>query len=87
MSTPRAIDILLEECKKYGPLTPEGLALLVHNVATQYAKAHVEEALKEAAKRTIEIHHSIADLDQECNDYEESVTKYIKGSYSEEKFK
>jgi len=48
---PTIQELLIEESKKFSsPLTPEGLQLLVQNVAYQTAKLHVEAALKAAAK-------------------------------------
>lgn len=56
-------------------------------VMNEYAKYHVKLALKEAAKKTIDIHHDIADLPQNCNDYEESVILFIENCYDLNKIK
>lgn len=52
-----------------------------------FAKYHVKLALKKAAEGCIDIHHEIADLPQNCNDYEEAVTQYIENIYSLEQIK
>ena len=49
---PTVEELLLNEIEKFSsPLTNEGLQLLVHNVAIEFAKLHVEAALKEASEK------------------------------------
>ena len=49
---PTVEELLIEEIKKFSsPLTGEGLQLLVCNVAIEFAKLHVEAALKEASEK------------------------------------
>jgi hypothetical protein len=49
---PTVEELLIEEIKKFSsPLTGEGLQLLVCNVAIEFAKLHVEQALKEASEK------------------------------------
>jgi len=46
---PTVEQLLIEEAKNFSsPLTPEGLQLLVINVATELAKLHVTKALDQA---------------------------------------
>lgn len=52
-----------------------------------FAQYHVKLALEKAAKGCIDIHHEIADLPQNCNDYEEAITQYIENIYSLENIK
>lgn len=49
----------------------------------EFAKLHVKAALEFAAKRAIDLHHNEAELDNNCNDYEEAAEKYITDSYPE----
>jgi len=50
---PTVEELLIEEIKKFSsPLTGEGLQLLVCNVAIEFAKLHVEAALKKASKKS-----------------------------------
>ena len=55
----------------------------VKDAMIEFAKYHVKQALKEAAKRTNDVYNDIADLNSNCNDYEESITEYIENCYND----
>jgi hypothetical protein len=55
----------------------------VTTVMIEFAKLHVKAALEVAAKRAIHLHHDVAELDNNCNDYEEAAKRYIHESYPE----